>query len=260
MPLLSACIPLYKSTDFAFLKNQNLADTEIILAGPQSLRDKVKDFLPSDSSVVELDNTLQTVNENDIMERVSGEYAVFLNPFESWNERFLTDIRSELKSLKTTQSVVYGLGFVQTPEKTVFAAEFLSHLRKPNSVKANFFQPRFFTPANKYIWHMPLVRDFGLRVDGELKNWQLRQALFNLDYLAAAFENAGFVDPRFHSFPLGFLTKAKPGVSAEDLNVYQEKVQAKNDLWRKNPWHAVYWLSQMQSIIGRPTLTPEKTL
>jgi hypothetical protein len=27
---------------------------------------------------------------------------------------------------------------------------------------------------------------------------------------------------------------------------------AKYELWQKNPWHAIYWMSKFQTLIGQP--------
>jgi hypothetical protein len=251
MSILAVCVQLDTRSNYGFLNQQDWDKCELILGGTQA---KINHFLTEFRSTsayycFPIKSVVNT-QPNSLIDSVESEYFLFLNPHESWQPEFLQQAKLFLEgvSLANYQQVLYSLGFVdeqmaKSQSKTTFALDFAPLLKYPNRVYKNIFKPNYLSPLVKYFFQTSIVREFKLRLDPELEIWSLAQAIFGLDYLATMFSLNNYTEPEFKSTVMSFkIGDPQTELSPRWLDLYHQKVEAKQEIWQKNIWSKVYWV------------------
>lgn len=185
------------------------------------------------------------VDQPNILTRVKTPFSVIITHKEVWNDNFIETAVNFLKSRDNNKAeIIYGLGFVQQPDGKVFyVQEVVPALNKSFRIHQNFNQNIWFSPYVKFFWNMNTVNQFGLTMtlstEDEKQNTNMRTNLFNIDYFAAVYEQAGFVEPPTNYIPLGFLVAEMQVITKKQAWNLHEKMIFKRGVWEKSFWSLV---------------------
>lgn len=178
--------------------------------------------------------------ENMILAEITGDYFVWLNPQESIQANFLSDIRQWLEQVPSpSDKLLYGIGFVYRKDQLVFCPEVLPILSQPILVENILDNFGYFLPCIKYLWRTDLIKDWNLKYNCEVESWVLKQALFSIDYITSLYKVNGYSQVKTESSPLGFVTGFDPATPFLDIHILQEKITDKREIWLANSFSKV---------------------
>ncbi len=177
--------------------------------------------------------------ENLILEKVQGEYLVFINPQESIQKTFVEDLRTWLTANYSADKLLYGLGFVYRNKATIFSSEALPLLSKPIAIENILNNFAYLLPWVKYVWKVSLIKDWSLKFDSSISSWMIKQAVFNLDYISSLYKVNGYVQLKSASIPFACISGFDPATPFLKTQVLEEKIEDKSEIWLANPFSKV---------------------
>jgi len=271
--LVTTCIPFRPDRDLSWVFQQNWAEAECIIIAEQSDWQQVEEFARTlmqyctDVRLIAETNT--DCWENDAMQQATGDFLVFLQPYQTWGADFIQQIKNQLKAyfvdphLPTRASVsaerdvhfsqllVYGMGYVETKNASPFCADVYPFLHKKPSIIRNFNRPELFVSCLCFAWSRTLITQNNLKFNQEITSAIMRHAVFGIDMLAAMYTlNHGF-EPEFIGAPVSLTAPLNTFSSPTDLVVYQDHVRSKWQLWEQRAWSKLNLLSKWSRIRER---------
>jgi|GEM_PF-4652420 hypothetical protein len=171
--------------------------------------------------------------ENEMLAKAQGDYLIWINPQESIQKNFLSDVRKWIEETeKPTDKLLYGLGFVYRNGKTVFSPEALPILSSPISEVKILDNFGYLLPWVKYIYRLDLIKDWNLKYEAEADSWMVKQALFAIDYISSLYKVNGFVPIKSITTPFSFITGFDPAKPFLKTELILEKIQDKKEIWQ----------------------------
>jgi hypothetical protein len=244
MPLISVCLIAQATQNYDFLEDQDWNDVELVMAGEQEAQQKIIQSVYNHTSITEVKYTNSSgssTDDNEVIQKCSGDYVIWLQKTETWSPDFLTQLKDFVREYKHTDTVLYGMGFTKNNLKTTFSTDTYPFLSGGFSLSKVLIYPYFFIPNVKFIWKSSIIREYGLFFDPSLDTHLGREAAFNLDYLTTVYQNNAYNEESYRTMALSFYLPLKKDVSADFLTTYQEKILHKGSIFKANIWSILYW-------------------
>jgi len=265
---------LYRSeNDYLFLFKQNWADCECILVvEKQDQIEKFEDFVEKLQNIVSvkiIEDSDKDCWENQAITATSGDFCVLLNSYQTWGNDFLQNVKNELKQLFVnpkmpakqgqvkqsephySQLLLYNLGYVETEEGTKFCTQVYPFLNKKPSIFSNFNQPQIFLSCISFVWPLKLIKDNNLKFDPEIKSGIIRNAVFGINVLANMYSLNNHFEPDFFGIANSLKAPLNTFSSKADLELYQQNVLNKWQLWENRFFSKLNFLSKYHGIIQK---------
>jgi hypothetical protein len=191
--------------------------------------------------------------ENEVLAKANGDFLIWLNPQESIQKNFLSDLRKWIEETdKPTDKLLYGLGFVYRNGKTVFSPEALPVLSSPISEAKILDNFGYLLPWVKYVYRLDLIQEWNLKYQAEQDSWMIKQALFAIDYISSLYKEGGYVPIKSITTPFSFITGFDPAKPFLKTELILEKIQDKKEIWLGSPFTKVAlkyrWLEARRKI------------
>jgi len=267
--ILSVCIPYRPDRDFSFLLKQDWLNCECILVAEKTDMDEnyslLVDQLQQVVNLVCVEENPNSTWENDGLKKATGTFWVSLNPYQTWGSDFLHQIKTtigqyfvdEKLPARFTKSdsepyfhnfLLYAMGYVEEQGQTRFCTEVYPFLQKKSSIVRNFFRPEVFLSCNSFIYPTKLIHDNNLQFNKEISSSILRHAIFGIDVLAAMFVLNNQREPQLKGVAASVIAPLNTFSSKSDLQVYQDHMLEKWQIWEKRWSSKLCWISKIARI------------
>jgi hypothetical protein len=241
MSLLSVCSIVKPDFDYSFLELQDWSNCELVMGGNEQdlaifTRLHGKYFESRTLKLVIFDTDF---DEGSCIYQSTGQHVIWLGQEETWDKDFVGQMKSLIENNR--EATVYGLGFCRNEETTTYCLNNYPILKKPFALARIVRKPSYFVPCVKWVWKRKYLNEFGLVFDRTIEDGVMRLACFNLDYMIGVYEENGFVEPRYVSESMSFVSPLLQ--DNKFINwIYREKVENKREIWLKNPWNKAFWI------------------
>lgn len=177
--------------------------------------------------------------ENLILEKVTGQYLVFINPQESIQKNFVEDLDTWVTQNSSSDKLLYGLGFVYRNDVTIFSPEALPILSKPILIENVIDNFGYLLPWVKYVWNTSLIKDWGLTFNSNISSWVVKQSAFSLDYISSLYKVNGYTQLKSVSTAFSFISGFEPSTPFLKTEILLEKIEDKSEIWLANSFSKV---------------------